>query len=798
MSEAHAHSTIEFYPQPIAKVTKEDHYIHFSDEKGVILKVEGLTNDIFRLRFTTDGIFENDFSYAISSKFENQKIELKLEENESEYVVSSDSTTLRIQKLDFKTKFEDAKGNLICKDEKGFHWEENYKAGGNIVQMSKQAQPEEHYYGMGDKPMHLNLRGKRIQNWGTDEYGFAKDKDPLYKNIPFYIGYQQHIAYGIFFDNSFRSFFDFASERRSVTSFWADGGEMNYYFINGPQLIDVTKQYTMLTGVPDLPPMWALGYHQCKWSYYPESVVREITTAFREKDIPCDAIYLDIDYMDGFRCFTWDKEKFPTPKKMVADLAEQGFKTVVIIDPGIKVDPEYDVFKDGVEKDMFCRRADGPFMKGKVWPGDCYFPDFTSPKVRKWWADLFEGLIDTGVRGVWNDMNEPALFEVESKTFPPDVRHDYDGNPCSHRKAHNVYGMQMARGTMKGIKKFLKPKNQRPFVITRSAYSGAQRYTSAWTGDNIATWEHLWVANVQCQRMAVSGFSFVGSDVGGFTEHPTPELFLRWVQLATFHPFFRVHSSGDHGIQEPWTFGDEVTDIVRNFIKLRYKLLPYLYTTFYQYTNQGTPMLRPLSFEDQEDRDTLYRTDEFLFGDHILVCPIIEPNSKGRYVYLPKGQWVNYWTNEVIEGGKQEWIDADMETIPVLMRMGSVIPFYPSMNYVGEKSVEQLKLNVYVGGTSVQSEIYIDSGDGYDHRNGIYNINTFEVTTGKNSFQLTQERKGHYQSEYATYLLRFIGLNFTPSLLKINGIELSIAELNMVDGAYELVVDKKFWEVKIQ
>ena len=788
---------IQFYPQGISEYWEKEGKHYFKNKQGTQLLVEAYTNDIIRLRFAVDGIFEDDFSYAIYSKFEKESPLVKVVEKDDQFVLSTDTTVLRINKADFRQTFEDRQGNLLNEDEKGFHWEEHYKKGGNIVMMSKRAQVGEHFFGLGDKPSNLNLRGKRLVNWGTDQYGYAKDQDPLYKNIPFYIGLHKDRAYGIFFDNTFKSWFDFASERKSVTSFWADGGEMNYYFINGPTLMEVTQKYTKLTGVPDLPPKWSLGYHQCKWSYYPESQVKEIAAKFRELDIPCDAIYLDIDYMDGFRCFTWDKEKFPDPKRMISELAADGFKTVVIIDPGIKVDPEYSVFNEGVENDYFCRRADGPFMKGKVWPDDCYFPDFTSSRVRKWWAELFEGLIDDGVRGVWNDMNEPALFEVESKTFPDDVRHDYDGHACSHRKAHNIYGMQMARASNKGIKKFLRKEGKRQFLITRSSYSGGQRYSSGWTGDNVATWEHLSLANLQCQRMAVSGFSFIGSDVGGFTEHPTPELYIRWVQLATFHPFFRTHSSGDHGVQEPWTFGEDALRISRNFIKLRYKLLPYMYTTFYQYVHDAMPMLRPLAFVDQGNPETVNRVDEFLCGDHILICPIIEPNSKGRYVYLPKGNWYNYWTNEFLEGGKETWIDCQLDTIPVLMKSGAVIPFSPVMNYVGEKKIDELELKVYHGNGEVISSLYEDGGDGYEYRDGMFNMKRFKTVTTNKSFTLFQERKGHYNTDYSHYKLRIIGIDFEVSKVILNGVDAGVGVISNIDGALEIKVDKKFWEIAL-
>ena len=563
------------FPSNIISYEKNIDTLLFGAENDVTLQLTVVRDSVIRFRYATDSNFDNDFSYAITKYASTGYNHLEVEENETAYVVTTQKLICKINKSDLKVSMYDALDNtLISQDEHGFHWEESYKFGGNIVKMSKISHDGESYFGLGDKPSHLNLKGRRFENWVTDSYAYGKDTDPIYKAIPFLYRATSREILRYIFDNTFRAYFDFAHERKNVTSFWAQGGEMNYYFIYGPQMTDVVVNYTDLTGKPhQLPALWALGYHQCKWSYYPESKVKEMASKFRELQDPCDAIYLDIDYMEGFRCFTWNKEYFPDPKRMVKELSDDGFKTIVIIDPGIKIDKDYSVFKEGLENDFFCKRADGDYMKGKVWPGECYFPDFTNPKVRDWWSGLFKELIEEiGVKGVWNDMNEPAVMEVPNKTFPDDVRHDYDGNPCSHRKAHNVYGMQMARATYQGLKKFGYPK--RPFVITRSAYSGTQRYTSSWTGDNCATWEHLSIANTQAQRMAMSGFSFIGSDIGGFAEQPNGELYARWIQLGVFHPFCRTHSSGDHGEQEPWMFGDEITGIVKKFIELRYQLLP--------------------------------------------------------------------------------------------------------------------------------------------------------------------------------------------------------------------------------
>ncbi|MFV8269351.1 glycoside hydrolase family 31 protein [Flavobacterium sp. GT2N3] len=780
----------DLYPTKIVSFEHEADSIYFHTDNSVILKVTVLRDSLIRFRFTTKGYFSNDFSYAVDQNHSHGYNFLEVSEVEEYYQIKTSKVKCRIQKTDMRLSIFDLEDTIILEDELGFHWEESYEYGGNIVKMSKTSKDGECFYGLGDKATQLNLKGKRLENFATDQYAFQKDQEPLYKVVPFYIGLQNKQSYGIFFDNTFRTYFDFCHERRNVTSFWAEGGEMNYYFIYGPEMQDVVTTYTHLTGKPELPPLWALGYHQCKWSYYPESNLKEVAAKFRELKIPCDAIYLDIDYMEGFRCFTWNKEYFPDPKRMVAELAEDGFKTVVIIDPGIKIDKEYDVYKEALEKDYFCKRADGPYMKGKVWPGECNFPDYTNPAVREWWAGLFKELIsEIGVKGVWNDMNEPAVMEVPNKTFPMDVRHDYDGNPCSHRKAHNIYGTQMARATYHGVKRFAYPK--RPFVITRSAYAGAQRYTSSWTGDNVATWEHLWIANIQVQRMSISGMGFTGSDIGGFAEQPSGELYARWIQLGVFHPFCRTHSSGDHGDQEPWAFDEEVINITRKFVNLRYQLLPYLYTMFWQYIEEGIPMLKPLVYYDQEDIQTHYRNDEFVFGNQILVCPILEPNAVGRRMYIPRGYWYNYWTNEEVNGGKEIWVDTKFDQIPIFVKAGAIIPKYPVQQYVGELEFDELTLDIYYKEGKEKSVVYEDAQDGYDYKKGRYSFLSFQITGKENELIVQLHKEGKYDTNYSKYKINLIGLPFKVKMIEIDNVEVSFDKNTLENESY-LIVDKEF------
>ena len=785
----------DLYPSKIVSFEHEGDSIFFNTDNKVILKVTILRDSLIRFRFTTKGYFSNDFSYAIDKTQLHGYNFLELTEEDTYFQIRTSKVKCKIQKADLRLSIYDLNDILILEDELGFHWEESYEYGGNIVKMSKSSKDGECFYGLGDKATQMNLKGKRLENFATDQYAYQKDQEPLYKVVPFYIGLHNKQSYGIFFDNTFRTFFDFCQERRNVSSFWAEGGEMNYYFIYGPQMQDVVTTYTDLTGKPELPPLWVLGYHQCKWSYYPESKVKEITSKFRELKIPCDAIYLDIDYMEGFRCFTWNKNYFPDPKRMVAELAEDGFKTIVIIDPGIKIDKDYWVYQEALEKDYFCKRADGPYMKGKVWPGECNFPDYTNPVVREWWAGLFKELIsDIGVKGVWNDMNEPAVMEVPNKTFPMDVRHVYDGNPCSHRKAHNIYGTQMARATYHGVKRFTYPK--RPFVITRSAYSGAQRYTSSWTGDNVATWEHLWLANIQVQRMSISGMGFTGSDIGGFAEQPTGELYARWIQLGVFHPFCRTHSSGDHGNQEPWAFDEEVINITRKFVSLRYQLLPYLYTMFWQYIEEGIPMLKPLVYYDQEDTQTHYRNDEFIFGNQILVCPILEPNAVGRRMYIPRGEWYNYWTNEFSTGGREVWIDTKFDEIPVFIKAGAIIPKYPVQQYVGELEFDELTLDLYFKNGKEKSVVYEDAQDGYDYKKGRYSFLSFR-TIGKEKELIVQlHKEGKYDTPYSKYKINLIGLPFKVTEIEIDNEIIAFDKIAFEENHF-LIVDKEFSELHI-
>lgn len=756
---------VKKYLSSVIEFRQVNNKFYFSDGKAEV-EVGVISDEIIRVRLAPEGVFLEEFSYALSNTEQVISI-FSCHENDETYRVETNTVACVINKSNFLISFEDIQGILINEDLQPMHWEENVDYGGYYVYATKKCEQEESFFGLGDKSSSLNLRGNRYLNWNTDAYSYAKGQDPLYKTIPFYIGINKGISYGIFFDNTFKSHFDFAQQDNDKVSFWADGGEMQYYYIHGPHMMDVVKRYHSLTGTHQMPAKWTLGFHQCRWSYYPEKKVKDIARNFRERKIPCDAIYLDIDYMDGYRCFTWNKKYFPDPARMMKELSDDGFKTVVIIDPGIRVDENYRVFREGKQNNYFCRRCDDYFMEGHVWPGRCQFPDFTNPKVREWWGGLFKELVEAGVAGVWNDMNEPAVFG--SGTFPVDVRHNYDGFHGSHRKAHNVYGMQMVRATYEGLKKL--QKNKRPFTITRAGYSGVQRYSSVWTGDNVASWEHLKLAVVQCQRLSMSGISFCGSDIGGFSGEPDAELFTRWIQMGVFSPFMRAHSAGDTSEREPWSFGQEFENINRKFIELRYRLLPYIYSAFWEHYRHNFPILRPMVMQEQENNLTHIIEDIFTFGDKILVAPVSDAGARTKIVYLPAGQWFNYWTHEPMEGGREHLVPAPLDSMPIFVKAGSVIPESPLMQYVGEFEVDELLFQVYYSDYEVNSFYFEDHDDTFAFEQNIYMEKKYVVNGDPKSMRITQSIEGLFTPRYETYELKIIGLPFIPARVLIDGRE---------------------------
>ncbi|MFN4902441.1 MAG: TIM-barrel domain-containing protein, partial [Ignavibacteria bacterium] len=503
------------------------HGVLFKSKEGT-LQVTVYSPSIIKVHITKAGRIPDTLSYAQrqglvpSSAFSAQDTPLA-------YRIETDSMAMIISKNPIRIRFISKSGILLNEDEPAFGtgWI------GEEVTTYKRLIPDEKFIGMGEKTGGLNRRGEGFTHWNTDYFGYPTNADPIYMSTPFYIGLHEtegaKVMYGIFMDNSYKSHFNFGASNDRFASFTAEDGDMTYYFIHHSTVSGIIESYTSITGRITLPPLWSLGFQQCRYSYYPDKEVLRVAETFREKNIPADVMYLDIHYMDKYKIFTWNKDRFPDPKGMISSLKQKGFNTAVIIDPGIKVEKGYAAYEEGAKDNLFLKYPDGTDYRGQVWPGWCHFPDFTNPKTRTWWGNSFKSLVDVGIRGFWNDMNEPATW---GQRFPDLVEFSFEGLNGTHRRGHNVYGLEMARATFEGTKELLK--GERPFILTRAGFSGVQRYSAVWTGDNVSSDDHMMLGVRMLSSLGLVGVPYVGMDIGGFSGNPSKELFARWISIGAF------------------------------------------------------------------------------------------------------------------------------------------------------------------------------------------------------------------------------------------------------------------------
>jgi alpha-glucosidase len=531
----------------------------------------------------------------------------------------------------------------------------------------RRLRPGERLYGLGDKTFPLDRRGRSYVLWNVDAINFSAGSDPLYKSIPLLYGVSPGRAWGVYVDSPARLEFDCRGDEVAV-----HGPESAaIHELEGETLAEAVTRASRLVGRAPLPPLWALGYHQSRWSYGSAAEAIGIAEEFRRRRLRLDCLHLDIDYMDGFRVFTWDGDRFPDPAGLISALHELGTRVVTIVDPGVKAEPGYGVYDGLVERGLACRDPNGEPWVGRVWPGRSIWPDFTSPEARRYWVEQHRPLLDAGVDGIWVDMNEPAVHaRGRHGTLPGDVL-QAGGR---HEDVHNAYGHLMARATAEALE-LMRP-GVRPFVLTRAGTAGTQRYAATWTGDNRSTWTHLRLAVRMCLGLGLSCYPFCGADVGGFAGRCEPELYGRWMQLGAFTPFFRTHYAGPltPGRQEPWSFGGEIEAIARSAIELRHKLLPYTYTSFWRHTQTGLPVMRPLALEWPDDPRAAACEDAFLWGDDLLVAPVLWKGRRRRRVYLPRGDWFDFWTGSRVAGGRGVVVEAPLDRVPIFARAGRALP----------------------------------------------------------------------------------------------------------------------------
>ena len=716
---------------------------------------------IIRITATRDETFDT-FSYATIIQ-PDPSTPRTLTDHDTYLTLATQQVEVRIEKNPIRFSFLTLNNEVINEDDPfGTCWN------GEQVTTYKKIQEGERFIGLGEKTGPLDRRGGGYQNWNTDAFGYSTGADPLYCSIPFYIGIHHELVYGIFFDNTYKSFYNFGASNDRFASFAADAGDMNYYFIYGKSVAELIQQYTLLTGRIPLPPRWSIGYQQCRYSYYPDREVLTLAQTFRDKDIPCDVIVFDIHYMEEYKIFTWSKKNFPDPQALIKQLKAQGFEVVVICDPGIKIEPGYPAYDDGVGQKIFLQYPDGTFYTGNVWPGWCHFPDFTNPETRAWWKDKLDVYTTLGISGFWNDMNEIATW---GNMLPENIELDFDGNPATMRKGRNVYGFQMARSTYEGAKAQLE--NTRPFNLTRAGYAGVQRYGAVWTGDNVSYDEHMILGVRIVNSMGLSGIAFAGYDVGGFVGEGNARLFARWISIGAFSPLFRGHTMINSSDAEPWSYGEETEQIARNYIKFRYQLMPYVYSLFYEASQTGMPVQRSLAIEYPHD-PAVYDGqffNQYLFGPYFLVCPV-ESDKRYVKVYFPEGEWYSVYDGKKYLGNTEVILECPLYRLPVFVKAGAIVPMQSAR--INTDIDEVLLLHLYTGPYANSFVYYEDDGRTFDHVQGGFHKRTIEYQGAENKLIL-YAAEGHYRSAIKHLKVIFHGLKSSPDSLKINGHKQTLA-----------------------
>ncbi|EPS71756.1 alpha-glucosidase, partial [Genlisea aurea] len=576
-------------------------------------------------------------------------------------------------------------------------------------------------------------------------------------------------------NNEWESVLKLPSDRKRIDTLWmSEAGVMDAFFFVGPDPKDVVRQYTSVTGSPAMPQFFATAYHQCRWNYRDEEDVNNVDANFDEYDIPYDVLWLDIEHTDGKRYFTWDKQLFPNPIEMQKKLAAKGRHMVTIVDPHIKRDDSYFIHKEASEKGYYVKDSTGKDFDGWCWPGSSSYLDVVNPEIRSWWADRFSYKNYVGSTPslyVWNDMNEPSVFNGPEVSMPRDALHFGD---VEHRELHNAYGYYFHMATADGLLKRGDGKD-RPFVLSRAFFPGSQRYGAVWTGDNTAEWEHLRVSVPMILSLGLAGLSFTGADVGGFFGNPDAELLVRWYQLGAYYPFFRGHAHHDTKRREPWLFGDKNTKLIRDAIRIRYSLLPYFYTLFREANATGVPVARPLWMEFPSDENAFGNDEAFMVGNGILVQGIYSEGAKEAKVYLPGNDlWFDTRTGRAYEGGETHKFENPAEdAVPAFQRAGTIIPRKDRFR----RSSTQMENDPYTlvvavnGSNSAEGELYIDDGKSFDFVKGSYLHLRFEFgadgTLSSTNMGSSGSRK--FSSGCTVERIILLGLGFDPKGAVVEG-----------------------------
>ncbi len=789
----------------IPALTRAQHYVPASNGvtatgNDVSLQVTALRDDVLRVRMWRGNAVPEDASWAVLPQARTSSVAVVPEPT------GFATKALRV-KIDAQLMLTvaDLQGNVLQQDASPVRWD------GNTFEVAKSRTFDDHFFGLGDKPGPLDRGGQAFTMWNTDAFGWQESTDPIYKDIPFFFDVNHGRALGVFLDNTWRTNFDFGRKDDKRYTFGSLNGPIDYYLMCGPEPKSVVSTWAWLTGPTPLPPLWALGFQQSRYSYFPESQLRDIAARLRADKIPSDVLWLDIDFQHDNWPFTVDEKNYPDFKGMVKDLAADKFKLVVITDLHVAQQPNvgYAPYDTGMAGDHFVKNPDGSVYHGHVWPGQAVFPDFTQARTRTWWGQQFKTFVDDGVAGFWNDMNEPSVFDVPGKTMPDDVQHRIDEpgfkkRTANHLEIHNIFGLQNTRGTYEG-EVTLRP-NERPFVMTRASYAGGQRYSTTWTGDNSATWNHLRQTVPQLVNLGLSGFSLAGADVGGFAGSPPPDLLTKWIEVAAFQPIDRDHSAKGTRMHEVWVDGPQQEATRRRFIEERYRLMPYLYTAAEETSRDGIPINRPLFLDfphataDGAPIDLTTGGAEFMFGGSILVAPNPSPEEIAPYeIHLPPGTWYDYWSGDKyvrtqpttaidleqrdkVIAQKPLLVTPTLQDLPVYVRAGSILPIAPLVQSTAETPQGPLTLRVFppAPGEPCAGEVYTDDGHSFDFKQGAYARVKFTCTASPDGSVHVNiaAQEGKWTPWWSAYRVEFVGSLKSAGQAEVNGHTVPMSQTN--------------------
>ncbi|QGN57426.1 glycoside hydrolase family 31 protein [Nostocoides sp. HKS02] len=776
-----------------------DHFIRFErvgsvteTPRGVLadveterLRIDVVSPEVVRVTMSRGGVFDESPTFAVCVDPLADEVEFTVERDDERVRVVTAALVVSLWLDPFRLDVHRSDGTVVVEtaaDEQGRYWA--YATLNDAFTVRRRCRQEDAIYGLGEKSGRHNRKGRDFTLWNTDvlspsetkEFTAGKEPgdprgdrtsvefDPFYVTIPFFYHqtYPAGSMAGSFLDNGYRGFYEFSSPEEYRISF--AGGQYTEYIFAGPDMPAILTAYTGLTGRIPLPPLWSLGYHQCRWFDYTQEAVEAIGQRHRDHDIPCDALWLDIEYMDGYRVFTWDPERFPDPPGMLKRLSDKGFQVITIIDPGVKFDPGYAVFDEGLARDVFCRTEGGDLYIGQVWPGNTAFPDFVTQEARTWWGELNAAHVKSGLAGIWNDMNEPATGTISSAGMR------FGRGQYSHERYRNQYALLMAMATTQGLLDAMP--DRRTFILSRAGFAGIQRYAANWMGDNFSRWDHLWLGIAMGSGFGISGQAFVGADIGGFAGNSNAELFLRWMQYGTLTPFCRNHSEIGNVDQYAWAWGEAIQDIVRDSIVLRYRLLPYIYSAFLRAAETGEPIQRPMVFDYQYDGAVRDLDDQYLFGTDLLVAPVTAAGATSRQVYLPRGDWYDWHSKEHVGGRRFVLASTPMDRIPIYARGGAVIPMWveaPPSTSGYHPEVVELHLFVPVQDGSHRSLLGEDDGVTSAAASGAAYRTTFTLTRAGGTISLDAQVEGEGYPEFRRRAFHLVVHGATPEAIDLDG-----------------------------